>query len=697
MSHLLAMPELLAPAGSMESLLVALHCGASAVYVGAKRFSARSSAENFDSDALRTAARYSHLHGAKLYLAVNTLLYEAEWQAFDALLCDAVESGIDACIVQDFGAAVYLRKRFPTLPLHASTQMTIHTSGGLTMAKEMGLRRVVLARELDENTLVTLCKTAHQLDLETEYFVHGAHCMSVSGQCWMSAAMGGRSANRGRCAQPCRLPFTARQTESAYALSLKDMCLLRHVAKLQAIGINSLKIEGRMKRPEYVAAAVSAYRAALSGASPDERELRAVFSRSGFTDGYFTARRTQMFGTRQKEDVLAARDVLSGIRNRYQSPQQRIRLDAHFVLQSDQPTGLQVTDADGHAVMVHGDIPQIAQNRPTDLSQLAKQFAKLGDTIYTAGTVTAAIAKGLMLPASALNALRRQAVAAMDALRIETNTPHYPVVPIALQPPAKRRIPSESRLYVQVRHLSQLESWEEWGHAVSAVWLPLSMANAVCGRIPTVQCFLVPPRFSCDENAIRTALLAAQKQRFRHLICQHLGDIALGQELDFTCHGGLGLHCTNRTTAAWMQTYLTEMLISPEVSPAQAVYLDTALPLGRMVYGKLPLMLMRNCPIKAQIGCAHCKHTLYDRKGTALYTDCIRYADNPDYAECFNAAPIWLADRPQADAHADFRLLYMTDESAERVRDIVHAYASGKVIEPPKPFTRGLQTAADHQ
>ena len=275
MSHLLAMPELLAPAGSMESLLVALHCGASAVYVGAKRFSARSSAENFNSDALRTAARYSHLHGAKLYLAVNTLLYEAEWQAFDALLCDAVESGIDACIVQDFGAAVYLRKRFPTLPLHASTQMTIHTSGGLTIAKEMGLRRVVLARELSLTEIAELrAKTNPALELEA--FVHGAMCMSISGRCLLSEYLTGRDANRGACAQSCRwnyrlveekrpgqyFPIGEDETGS-YILNAKDLCILPYLDQLYAAGVTSFKIEGRAKAFYYVAGVANAYRMAI--------------------------------------------------------------------------------------------------------------------------------------------------------------------------------------------------------------------------------------------------------------------------------------------------------------------------------------------------------------------------------------------------------------------------------------------------
>ena len=299
-------PEILAPAGSMEALTAAVHCGADAVYIGATLFSARQNAHNFDAAALREAADFCHTNGVKLYLTVNTLVFDTEWAVLDELLQTAAAVGMDACIVQDLGVADYIHQRIPEMPLHASTQMTICSPSGAIWAKEHGFSRVVVAREMTRSEIQAVCA----IGLEVEQFVHGALCMCISGQCYLSALIGARSANRGCCAQACRLPFTAAKNPQAAALSLKDLCLLPHYQQLCADGIASLKIEGRMKRPEYVAAAVTALRQLKAGKQPDLQMLRAVFSRSGFTDGYYTGQRKQMFGVRQKEDVTAANAVL---------------------------------------------------------------------------------------------------------------------------------------------------------------------------------------------------------------------------------------------------------------------------------------------------------------------------------------------------------------------------------------------------
>ena len=290
-------PEILAPAGSMEALTAAVHCGADAVYIGATLFSARQNAHNFDAAALQEAADFCHTNGVKLYLTVNTLVFDTEWTALDELLQTAAAVGMDACIVQDLGVADYIHQRIPEMPLHASTQMTICSPSGAIWAKEHGFSRVVVAREMTRSEIQAVCA----IGLEVEQFVHGALCMCISGQCYLSALIGARSANRGCCAQACRLPFTAAKNPQAAALSLKDLCLLPHYQQLCADGIASLKIEGRMKRPEYVAAAVTALRQLKEGKQPDLQMLRAVFSRSGFTDGYYTGQRKQMFGVRQKK------------------------------------------------------------------------------------------------------------------------------------------------------------------------------------------------------------------------------------------------------------------------------------------------------------------------------------------------------------------------------------------------------------
>ena len=685
--------ELLAPAGSMEALTAALRCGADAVYAGAEQFSARANAENFDADGLAEAARRCHLYGAKLYLAVNTLIFDTELSALDALLQTAADIGADGCIVQDPGAAKYIAQRLPTLRLHASTQMTIHSPAGVRFAKQAGFCRIVAARELSGKQLAAVCAEAERCGVEVEAFVHGAHCMSVSGQCWMSAAMGGRSANRGCCAQPCRLPFTADPAKKdACALSLKDMSLVTHLSEITALGVTSLKIEGRMKRPEYVAAAVTACRAALSGQQPDLHELRAVFSRSGFTNGYFTGIRKDMFGTRQKEDVTAAQDVLQQLREKYRKPRKCAVLNAHFTLASDTPAALTVTDDAGHSVTVKGEIPQPAQNRPTDLPMLQKQFDKLGDTVYTAGQVTAEIEGMLMLPASALNAMRRDAVEQTDAARIRANTPaHRLQTPLAL--PEQQKKHGNPKFRVQVRNMEQIAGLADFADEIDALLLPLQLAERYAAGeqpVPIEKCILVPPRFYCDEDVVLHMLKDAKTRGFSHIACQHAADVQLGKELGMTLHGGLGLHITNSHAAAFYEAAgLTDALCSPE-SPAMPA---GTLPLGRMIYGRLPLMLTRNCPVQAQVGCAKCRHQLTDRKGAEVYTDCTRITEKPDYAELFNAAPFWLADQPQRFADAAFGLLLLTDESAVRTEELLSAYLHGSSAVPPLRFTRGIRVA----
>lgn len=690
-------PELLAPAGSLESLQAAIRCGADAVYVGGKQFSARASAENFDDIALKEAARLCHLSNVKLYLAINTLVFDDEFSALDDLIQTIAAVGIDACIVQDFGVSAYLRQRIPTMPLHASTQMTIHTVGGLRMVKEMGFCRVVLARELSCDKIAELCKAADALGLEIEVFVHGAHCMSVSGQCWMSAGMGGRSANRGRCAQPCRLPFTSDPNQKdAHALSLKDMCLINHVDELCEIGVSSLKIEGRMKRPEYVAAAVTAYRTALDGGEPNVKELQSVFSRSGFTDGYFTNQRKGMFGTRGKDDVLAAGEVLGKLRTYYQKPRKIVALNAKYTLLSNQLSRLQVTDADGHSVTVSGAVPQAARTRPTDLEQLRRQFEKLGDTIYSPSQVTADLDGTTILSISELNALRRDATAAMDELRIELHTPQHSIHSVTKNDVLSTNSVSNSTFRLQIRSLSQIEKIDDLAKKIEYLLLPLQLIpKYISGKMvfPPERCIIVPPRYILDEQHVFELLKTANLHGFSRFLCNHIGAVELGKEADMKLHGGLGLHFSNQwCLSEQIFDNFVDATISPEVpNDLTDCFFHSKMKFGTIAYGNLTFMLTRSCPIQMQIGCSKCKHCLLDRMGKKLYVDCTRITDKPDYAEIFNCNPIWKADYMNLQNFPAFHLLQMTNEDAESVREIVKSYLSDEQFYRPKEFSRGLR------
>ncbi len=395
-------PEILAPAGSMEALTAALRTGANAVYVGGKKYSARNNAANFSVEELAKAVYQCHIHGARLYLAVNTVISDGEIEEFCDYIKQTARIGVDAYIVQDLGAAAIIRGAVPEAVLHGSTQMSVHTAAGARFLRKLGFERVVPARELSKDSLEKISRE----DIEIEVFVHGALCMSVSGQCYMSAMIGSRSANRGCCGQACRLNFSAVGKNDYAALSLKDLSLLEHCGELCKIGVDSLKIEGRMKRPEYIAAAVSQLKKALDGEVPDMKLLRGIFSRSGFTDGYFSGKRQDMFGIREKEDVIAAKEIIPKIHELYRRETPMCRVDFYAVIKSGIPVEIRA-ESGGISAAAVGDIPESARNSPTDISAVEKQLSRLGDTVFEFGSVTAEIDDGLFVPTGQLNDLRR--------------------------------------------------------------------------------------------------------------------------------------------------------------------------------------------------------------------------------------------------------------------------------------------------
>lgn len=669
-------PEILAPAGSMEALVAAVRCGADAVYVGGTAYSARSSAANFDLPQLSEAVRLCHLYGAKLYLAVNTLLTDRELPEFADYIRDAARCGIDACIVQDLGVLRLIRSIVPGMPLHASTQMSIHSPEGALAAKELGCCRVVAAREMPARDLQRLC----DLPLEIEVFVHGALCMSVSGQCSFSALVGGRSANRGRCAQACRLPWNTPNGKNPAALSLKDLSLVQHVKKLCEMGVTSFKIEGRMKRPEYVAAAVTALRMALAGQQPDMKTLQAVFARSGFTDGYFTGKKKDMFGFRRKEDVVAAQKVLQDLQMTYRKPRKCAEISFSMQMQKDAPASLSAWDENGTRVCVTGEIPEIAQKSPLDAALLQKHLQKLGDTIYTFGGVTLENPEHLTLSASQCNAMRREAVDAMDAARVQRLSPHYRIGTEEVPASAQRNITADApKVRLHVRTKEQLTEALSSGEIVC---IPLSLAQHCT---PSVSIYLEAPRIIADEEANCEKLEFLYKQGFRHLICHNAADIRIGARLGFNLHGGFGLNCANSLTAqSLMALGLQDVTGSYELRAAQLASLGQTLPVGGFLYGRLPMMLLRLCPIKAQEGCKKNGCYMTDRTEQRFPLVC-----SGDYTELCNAKRLWLADKTEKFRSLSYWDFYFTDESSAQLAEILHAYRNG-TAKVPDDRTNGL-------
>ncbi|MDE7278351.1 MAG: U32 family peptidase [Oscillospiraceae bacterium] len=671
-------PELLAPAGSMESLTAAVRCGADAVYAGGKLFSARANASNFSDEELAEAVRYCHLHGVKLYRAMNTVVFAEEVGDFLSEAKKSAEMGVDGLIVQDLGMARLVRECLPDMKLNASTQMTIHTPEGARFAREMGFSRVVAARELSLKELEAIIATG----VETEVFIHGALCMSVSGQCYMSAMIGSRSANRGMCAQACRLPFGR-----DYDLSLKDLCGIPHIKALADMGAASFKIEGRMKRPEYVAAAVAACRAALDGGEPDLDVLRSVFSRSGFTDGYLTGKLGKdMFGYRTKEDVTAAETVLPKLRESYRKETKAADGAAEFYvhLAEGEPTRLEMSCGD-ITVSAEGDVPERAVKRPADDEYLQRQLDKLGDTVYSLRSLKADIGEGLTVSAAAVNALRREAVRKMDEARILNAKPVQRYIETDLTVAAKFSGTAENsccppKIRVRIYRENQLAAAIASG--ADEIVLPLEM----CGKVGESDGRFIAalPRFCANEAALCVKLKDLRGKGFERLLCTNIAHIKIGRELGFKLSGGFGLNIANPWAAlAAREAGLSDITASFECRTDQLKALRGVLPTAVIVYGRLPLMLTRNCPAKGAMNCKSCTGNLSDRTGRTFPIIC-----GNGSSEIFNCVPLMMTDKAE-DIPADIYEIDLTMENPDMIKYTADCLKQKKkALE--KDYTRGL-------
>lgn len=667
--------EILAPAGNMEALIAALRSGADAVYVGGQKYSARNNAVNFTDEELVEAVKKSHLYGAKLYLTVNTILSDDEIVEFCEYIKYTAEIGIDAYIVQDLGAAALIRKCIPDAVLHASTQMTVATSYGARLLKTLGYSRVVPARELDKNTLKKICDT----EIETEIFVHGALCMSVSGQCYMSAMIGSRSANRGCCGQACRLPFSAVGNKSCSALSLKDLSLIPDVSQLEEIGADSLKIEGRMKRPEYVAATVNALSEAATGTKPDMQLLKSIFSRGGFTDGYFTGVRSDMFGIREKEDVVSAQTVIPKIHEIYRGERKVHTISFHAVIKNNIP--ITITASCGNiSVSTDAPPPEKAINAPTDLNKLEKQLSKLGDTVFNFGGVTAEIDDDIIVSAGKLNELRRTLTGKMYELIISENTPRYSITDYTPTLPNKKNIGSS---VIPIR--SYCITAEQAEAAVDfSEYLIIQSDSLLDGKFDNISCkekiIISPPRFIADEADTFNKLKQLRQIGYSHILCHTPDCIEIGKQLGFTLHGGFGLNIYNSFSAeALCNLGFEDFTVSFEAKASQINEIHSDIPFGAILYGRLPLMLTRNCPIKNEIGCSKCQKKLIDRTERIFPINCCK-----DYTEILNSDVLYMFDKTDSFSSLNFAIVMFSNEDSTAVKRVMQK------IKPIGNITRGL-------
>ena len=675
--------EILAPAGGPEALRAAVFAGADAVYLGGPSFGARANAQNFSREQLAEAVAFCHGRGVAVHVTVNTLLKDGELpqaEEFVEFLCSLP---VDAVLVQDMGLFSRLRRQAPQLPIHASTQMSLHTPAGAKLLWELGATRAVLSREM---SLEEIREVRQVCPIQLESFVHGALCMSVSGQCLLSAMLGGRSGNRGLCAQPCRLPFGA-PGGTGHDLSLKDLSFVREIGQLKDAGVYSAKIEGRMKRPEYVAAAVSACRRAADGEEVPETllsQLEAVFSRSGFTQGYLTGRRGRgMFGVRRKEDVTQATEkVFSSLRGLYRGEAQRVSVFLDLSQKEDQLT-LTAWDEENHCVSA--SVPAEGSGL-LPAERCVQQLKKTGGTPFHVENV-AVPQEGVPCSVAALNGLRRQAVEKLLTAREQRE-------PIPFQRLVAEHLPHPRRqgelpLRAQFRQVSQLCPQ---ARSCREIVLPLETPLPELERLrqegwPSI--FLDIPRalFGEEKRTVRK-MEQCMAAGFEDFLCGNLGAVALAKELGGRIHGSFGLNIYNTESLAFFRELgLASAELSPELTAREVARLGDPLPRGLMIAGRTPLMLTRNCPLaNSPKGCLHCKEPgcLTDRKRKQFPVVC-RGGKN---IEVLNSVPLWLCDLKDELSPLDFGVVRFTVENSVECGDILEACFRGQA--PGSDWTRGL-------
>ena len=669
--------EILAPAGGQEQLVAAVRCGADAVYLGTQKFNARNNAANFSAEDLNNAVAYCHERNVSVYVTMNTLVTDSEIADVIEEIKMIAQSGADAVIIQDIGVAALWKKYCPSMKLHASTQMTVHNLSGAKEAERLGFSRIVLARELSCEEIKNI---AQNVSAEIEVFVHGALCMSVSGTCLLSSMIGSRSGNRGRCAQPCRLNFNVNGRE--YALSLKDLSLAENIKELEDAGVKSFKIEGRMKRPEYVAAAVTAIRNAREGKPVDMESLRAVFSRSGFTKGYFESKRTlEMFGYRRHEDVTAMTGILREMTTLYKDEISKIPLDISFTADKN---GSEAVFSDGtNTVTVTGDIPAEAHTKPLDDEFAKKCMSKLGGTYFRLENITTKIEDGLSLSASQLNNMRREGIEKLTSLRQTKKA--YEIV----TPEEKKKTFSAVSRTQTIRMRFELFSQAFDDEKADKIILPMTEilkhpeSVEIFGR--KLICELPFLVFGADEEKFLACLEKLREIGVKSVLADNIGTLSAAKKAGFTVHGGHGLNVLNSVA---FQEYAalgcTDITTSPELMMSYFDKLVSPVAKGVIGYGYLPLMRFRACPAQSRNGCRDCKGftTIKDRLGIDFYIIC----SSKKYSSLLNSVPVYIGDKPHAKA--DFVTLYFTAEKQNKCRAILNDFCNGQALSSKK--TGGL-------
>ncbi len=664
-------PELLAPAGSPAAFDAAIDAGADAIYLGLPAFNARINANNFTPADIGAAFSRAHAYGVKIYVTLNTMVFDRERDDFLRTAESAYLAGADGFIVADLGAAALIRKSMPDIELHASTQLSGHNVSAAEKLKELGFTRMVCAREMSEGDLRTFLKNS---PIEAEVFVHGALCVCHSGQCLFSSLVGGRSGNRGECAQPCRLPYNGK---NSYPLSLKDLSLAAHADKLSDMGIASFKIEGRMKSPEYVRDVTRIWRRLIDenrGATPDEmRELSEIFSRGGLTDSYFKKSiSTSMLGTRSEGDKQKSRELQP-----FLGIERKMPIDLLVKIKAGEPSSITVTN---YHKTVYGDIPEAARTAPLDRAAVEKNVLKLGGTPYFTRKLDVELDEGLILPVSAINRLRREAIASLTATGreeqsiLDADIKKFPYEPIF----------SRTAVFYEPKNIT-----DKAREYFDVIYTPLHLFEGQSNGV------LMPAVIFDSERAeVIEMLKKAAKNGAEHALVGNIGHLSLAREAGLEVHADHRFNIANSSAAKELaELSVSDMIVSAELTLPQIR--DIGGKRLATVYGKLPLMTLEKCVIKEISDCKHCERDgfayLVDRKG-------VRFAVRREYKHrnlIFNSVPVYMADREDllAKYKVDGWHFIFSDESAKEVDELIDAYISHRT--PKTNFVRRINIKND--
>lgn len=689
------MLELLSPAGSPEAVIAAVQNGADAVYMGLGSFNARRGAKNFNDEEFERAVRYCRIRDCKVYVTMNTLVGDREMESAVKLARRVSELGADAILIQDLGLLSVLRRALPDIPLHASTQMSIHNLAGVEAAAEMGLTRAVLARELSLEQIKFITKNS---PIETEIFVHGALCFCHSGQCYMSSLIGRRSGNRGMCAQPCRMEYTmGARLEDSHPLSLKDNCLVDRLREIEDAGVACVKIEGRMKRPEYTGIVTGIYSKVIKehrAPTPDELEtLENAFSRGGFTQGYFSGDKKDMFGMRGEPDRNAERMFSEARREYIDSEQRRVPIKFYAIVNDKEAVKAAAIDGSGNKVVAFGSVPDKAIRQAISAEALSNQLRKTGGTPYYCVDAQSRVQNGLFLPVSTINELRRKLITAMNEKRAAP--PKRTSLPIPEPPKGKQPFGDPVIIY-QVRTAEQLSAELAELHP-DYIYVPMQLMDESFDQVRFftdrgAKAVAVLPRVMTDDQA-ETMFKMLRRLRERGVdeaLVGNVGHIKLARKAGMKIRADFGMNVFNSYSLEMMaKMSFLSATASFELRMAQVRDMAKAVDTELIVYGRLPLMVSDQCIISRSTGSCSCHNPsqLSDRMGSAFPV--VREFDHRNVI--YNSRKLFMADKMDDVYGAGLwgiRLMFTTEGARECVQ-VAKRY-KGEGDYQPNELTRGL-------